>query len=99
MDNKETLDELRALLKYHIQTNSNMVGHLSIMEPTSVRLNAFVDHIMGSVHLFPPSQLDTLFYKKLYEVVEEMAHGTLCEAIEECSGAKNHHYDKIKGVL
>ncbi len=99
MGNKKTLDELRALLKYHIQTNSNMVGHLSMLEPTSVRLNSFVDHIMGSVNLFPPSPLDTLFYKRLYEEVEGMARDTLCEAIQEHTIVRNHRYDKIKGVL
>ena len=98
MDNKKTLGDLRTLLKIHIQMDSNMVGHLSIMEPTAIRLNAFVDHIMGSVHLFPSSHGDTLFYKKLYQVVQGMAYNVLCEVIEEHTSAKNRYYDRIKGV-
>lgn len=100
MQNEKVLGELRSLLKLHIETNSNMVGHLSIMDATGVHLNSFVDHIMGSVHMFPPSPTnrESLFYKTLYAMVEEMAAAVLYEAIEERRSARDYYHERIRLV-
>ena len=98
---REKLSELKLLMGQHIKTNSNIVEHLSIMGDDAVRFNSFVGHIMGSVHMFPPSpsNRESLFYKTLYQMVEDIAAVVLHEAIEERRNARNNsYYDRVRLV-